>query len=154
MAYIFFYSSIALLLALFFIISLIKRPKVPNILIGLTTVGYSLISDILFGDQLKLFYYINPLASTLYMVISAVVIYPILNVLYTMFLPCRGKKALTYTIAWIAALLLFEYGSVAAKTIVFTGWKPVPWSFVTYIVAYLWIYYFYRYLTKRVPEKN
>ncbi len=149
MAYIFFYSSIVVVYVLFFICCIFKKPLLSNIIIGLTTIGYSLINDILLGDQLKLFHYINPEISTLYMVISAALIYPLLNITYTLFLPTKGKKVLIYTSLWIAAMLLFEYLSIIAKTIVFTGWQPVPWSFVLYVVTYVWIYFFYKLLIKK-----
>jgi len=153
MAYIFFYSSIAVLLITFLICCNFRKLKLPNIIIGLTTVGYSLISDILLGDQFKLFYYINPQVSTLYMILSAVLIYAVLNIAYTMFLPKKHKNALIYTVGWIVALLLFEYASLLTKALIFTGWKPFPWSIVTYIVAYVWIYFFYSFLTKKIPAK-
>jgi len=70
-----------------------------------------------------------------------------------MFLPKKHKNALVYTAGWIVALLLFEYASLLTKTIVFTGWKPFPWSIVTYIVAYAWIYFFYRFLANKIPAK-
>ncbi len=149
MAYIFFYSSFIILVVLFIICSTLRKPTLSNIVIGLTTVGYSLINDVLFGDQLELFHYINLEVSTIYMVLSAVMIYPILNILYTMFLPTKGKNILIYTFCWIVVMLFFEYASVITKTIIFTGWQPLPWSIVLYIVTYLWIYYFYTFLTKK-----
>lgn len=149
MAYVFFYLSAAVLLIIFLICCKFNKPKLPNIIIGLTTVGYSLIFDILFGDQLKLFYYINLQVSTSYMILSAVLIYSFLNVVYTMFLPKNNTNVLVYTSGWIIALLFFEYASLLTKTIVFTGWKPFPWSIVIYIVEYIWIYFFYRFLTKK-----
>ena len=149
MEYIFFYLSIIAILIIFFICNAIRRMTLPSFIIGLTSVGYSLISDLLFGDQLKLFYYIGEKISILYMMLSALFIYSILNIIYTMFLPRNEKKVLIYTVCWIVALCIFEYASIITKTIVFTGWKPIPWSLVTYIAAYLWIYFFYRLLSKR-----
>ncbi|MBC7765597.1 MAG: hypothetical protein H7Y41_03845 [Hyphomonadaceae bacterium] len=151
MATTFFYLSIIAMLILFIICYKFRKPTLASIVIGLTTVGYSLISDIILGDQLKLFYYISPQQSTFYMVLSALLIYSILNILYTMFLPQKGKHALVYTFCWIVVLLLFEYTTIVTKTIVFTGWAPFPWSLVTYIVAYAWIYCLHRYLAKKMP---
>lgn len=154
MEYLFFYSSVVVVLIIFVICCIIRNPKLSNILIGLITIGYSLVSDIILGDQLKLFYYISPQASTLYMILSAVFIYSLLNIVYTMFLPGKGKKAFIYTLCWTIALLLFEYVSIVTKSIVFTGWRPIPWSLVIYLVAYLWIYFFYRYLNRKIPDKE
>ena len=153
MEYIFFYLSIFAVLIAFFNFNLVRRVKLPSIIIGLATVGYSLTSDLLFGDRLKLFYYINGKASITYMILSAIFIYAFLNMLYTMFLPEKQKAVLIYTACWIVFMCAFEYATLVTRTIVFTGWKPVPWSLVTYIVAYLWIYFFYRFLSKNYLKK-
>jgi purine-cytosine permease-like protein len=149
MEYNFFYISIAIVIILFLVSVRIKGLALPSVIIGITTVGYSLINDILFGDYLKLFYYINTKELPLYAILAAIFLYPLLNIIYTLFLPKHIKAVLIYTFFWIISLIIFEYCSLLTKTIVFTGWKPVPWSGVTYIVAYLWIYFFYRYLSKR-----
>jgi hypothetical protein len=127
----------------------IRKLRLSNIIIGITTIGYSLTNDILFGDYFKLFYYISPQESTIYMILAAVFIYPLLNILYTMFLPKNRNYGFVYTLGWILGMLIFEYFTVAVNTIVFTGWKPIPWSIVLYIVAYLWIYNFYKYLVNK-----
>ena len=149
MEYIFFYSSVVAMIILFLFYLSTRRLKLPYIIIGITTVGFSLINDILLGDYFNLFYYISPQKSNLYIVLAAVFIYPIVNIAYTMFLPKTSKYTLVYTIFWIIGMLIFEYFSVLSKAIVFTGWRPIPWSIVLYIIAYLWIYYFYKYLIKK-----
>jgi len=85
---------------------------------------------------------------------SAILLYPSLNIMYTMFLPKDKKAVLGYTIAWMAAMMIFEYFSVMFGTVVFTGWTPFPWSVVTYVVTYLWVYLTYRYLSKRDLREN
>ena len=147
MEYKFFYGSIGALVILFLISIKFKRLTLPCIIIGITTVGYSLINDTFFGSYLKLFYYINTKEQPLYAVLAAIFIYPLLNMIYILFLP--KSKVLMYTGMWIIALLIFEYCTILTKTIVFTGWRPIPWSVVTYIVAYSSIYFFYKYLSKK-----
>lgn len=151
MSHIFFYASIVVLLILFLFVCTFKSPKLPNVIIGLTAVGYSLIIDIILGDQLKLYYYIDPQLSTMYIVVSAVFVYPILNIIYTLFLPKKFKSLIIYTFCWITSLLVFEYACVKAKTIVFTGWQALPWSIIIYLVTYIWIYYFYIFLIRKCP---
>ena len=153
MEYKFFYGSIVALAVLFFISIRIKRLTLPCIIIGITTIGYSLVNDIFFGSYLKLFYYISIKELPLYAVLAAIFIYPLLNIIYVLFLPKNNKKVLLYTFIWIIALLLFEYSTILTKTIVFTGWRPIPWSIVTYIVAYLWVYFFYKYLSKKFMNR-
>jgi hypothetical protein len=149
MEYIFFYVSMFIAIILFFFCTHFKKPSLPIIIIGLTSIGYSFISDLTIGDRLKLFYYITPQKFTLYIILAGVFIYPFCNMIYTMFLPER--KPLIYTIFWIIGMLLFEYLSVIAKTVVFTGWKMFPWSIILYMVSYLWIYSFYKYLLNKIP---
>jgi len=120
-------------------------------IVGIMTVAYSMVYETVLGGYFRLYYYLNPQDSLIYIVLSAILLYPALNIIYTMFLPKKKKAVLGYSVAWIAAMLIFEYFSVKLQTIVFTGWKPVPWSLVTYIVTYLWIYLIYQYLSKKRP---
>ncbi|MCX7921700.1 MAG: hypothetical protein N3B21_06765 [Clostridia bacterium] len=152
MEYTAFFVSIAVVWVLFFISIYLRPLRLSNIIIGVTTVGYSLIFDIILGDTLKLYYYINPQVSTIYIVLSAVILYPLTNIVYTLFLPTGRRAVLAYTALWIAGMLIFEYITLLTRTIVFTGWRPVPWSFVTYVITYIWIYFFYRYLEGKVTK--
>lgn len=149
MEYVFFYSSIIIIFFLFFYCLHLRKPSLPSIVIGLTTIGYSFVIDLIFGDSLKLYYYITPAKSTIYMILAALFIYPFLNLLYTMFLP--KAMHLRYTVLWIIGLLIFEYSTLLTKTIVFTGWKMFPWSVVLYITSYSLIYSFYIYLLNKFP---
>jgi hypothetical protein len=153
MAYTIFYISI-IIVWIVFLTSIPFRPlRLSNFIIGITSVAYSLVYEITFGDRLKLYYYINPENSILYMLIAGIFIYPLLNIIYTLFLPFKMKSILIYTFIWIVIMLIFEYINLISKTIVFTGWKPIPWSIVTYIVTYTWVLFFYKYLSKRTPPE-
>jgi hypothetical protein len=149
MRYIIFYITILISGIGFLFTCHYRQPNLRHLIIGLTSVGYSLLYEILFGIWAKLYYYLDISNSALYLAISSILIYPILNMIYVLFLP--HQKVLLYTIFWIIGMLLFEYFSLLVRIIIFTGWQPVPWSLVTYMVTYLWIYYFYRYLEKRIP---
>ncbi|HAA43571.1 MAG TPA: hypothetical protein DCE02_06180 [Ruminiclostridium sp.] len=76
-------------------------------------------------------------------------LYPALNVIYVLFLPKEIKKAFVYTVFWMATMIIFEYVSLLTKTIVFTGWKPMPWSLITYIGTYLWVYTLYKFMERK-----
>jgi hypothetical protein len=154
MAYTFFYISLAAVLLLFAISLYFKQIKLSNIIIGITAIAYSLIYEVSLGHIMGLYYYITPGQSMKYILISAILIYAPLNIIYTLFLPEGRKRVLIYTSLWIVAMLLFEYLSVAVRTVVFTGWRPVPWSLVTYIVTYCWIIYFFRLLEGKVVKKT
>jgi len=149
MGYVFFYLSlfgvlISLIICLYF-----KPLDFRKAVIGIMTVAYSMIYETVLSGYLSLYYYLNPRDSVIYIVMSAILLYPSLNIMYTMFLPKDKKAVLGYTIAWMAAMMIFEYFSVMFGTVVFTGWTPFPWSVVTYVVTYLWVYLTYRYLSKK-----
>jgi len=146
MAHIFFFITLVLVW-IFLIISIYLRPlRLSNIIIGIAAIAYSLVFDTLLGTAVGLYHYISPRESALYTVLAAVFIYAPLDIVYTLFFPNTGKAKPVYTGLWIAAMLLFEYASVKTGTVVFTGWRPIPWSFLTYIVTYGWINLLYRYL--------
>ncbi len=144
----FFYTSVVVVWILFAICAYFKPLKVENIIIGIASVAFSLIVDITLGDYFGLYYYIKPQTSTIYMVGSAIFIYPLINIIYTLFLPESLNRLFIYTAIWIGTMLVFEYLSVYFRTIVFTGWRPVPWSLIIYIATYLWINIFYKFLSR------
>jgi len=150
MEYGFFYGSIIILWIIFIICIHFKPATLANTIIGITTVAYSLLYETLLGEYFKLYYYIEPQKSILYIILAGLLIYPVLNIIYTMFLPAKIKPILVYTSLWTIAMLVFEYASILTKTVVFTGWQMFPWSLITYILTYLWIYLFYSYLEKRI----
>ncbi len=149
MNYLVFYLSIAVIMIVFAVIIKIKGFAINGLIIGLTTVGYSLVFDNILGCELDLFHYINNDVSNLYMVLGAVFLYPLLNILYITYLPENRRKILLYTLVWIVFMMLFEYVTILSKTIVLTGWIIFPWSIVTYIVTYSWIYILNRYVSKK-----
>lgn len=154
MAYTFFYVSVVITIVGFLVIAKVKPLRLGNVMIGIASVGYSIAFDVIFGDYFGLYYYIAPPVSPLYMVLSAILVYSLMNITYTLFLPRGTKLVLIYTLVWIVGMLVFEYASIKIKTVVFTGWRPVPWSPITYVVTYAWINYLYRYAERRGGNKR
>jgi hypothetical protein len=111
--------------------------------------GYSLLYETVFGELMKLYHYITPEKSLKYIILSALLIYPIIEVIYTLFLPEKPKAALIYTTAWTVFMLAFEVASFYTGTVVLTGWRVIPWSIVTYAVTFGWINLLFRYMKKR-----
>ena len=148
MEHTFFWISAAVSVLLLAITALLKGTNLPIWITGIATIAYSMVYDITFGDRLGLYYYITPEESTLYILLGALFIYTPLNIVYVVFLPESLRKILIYTAIWIAAMILFEYANLLTRSIVFTGWRPIPWSIVTYAVTYTWIILFYKYLQR------
>ncbi len=146
MSYLVFYISLFAIWVIFGIISRFKPVKFDALLIGIATIGYSMGYDTILGDVMGLYHYINPAVSNLYMTISAFLLYPLLNMIYVLYLPKRSSKRIGYTLLWIIAMFVFELITVLSQTIVFTGWRPLPWSIVTYIATYAFIILFNNYI--------
>jgi hypothetical protein len=118
-------------------------------MIAITAIGYSLLYETTLGEYLELYHYINPEHSLFYIILSAVLIYPIIEVIYTIFLPEKAYSAIIYTTVWLVLMLALELISIYTKTIVLTGWKVIPWSIITYIITFSWINLLFRYMKKR-----
>lgn len=149
MQYIFFYASIAAVWVLLLAGSRFRPLRPRHILVGAASACYSFLFDCFFGEYLKLYYYISPGRSFGYILLSALLLYPEIDMLYLLFLPGKIKAVPVYTALWIAALVLFELGSLSAHTVVFTGWRLFPWSILTYIFSFLWLNCLYRYLENK-----
>ena len=149
MAIAFFYGSIAAIWVALFICAVKKPLSFKHIMVAIAIMGYSLLYETSLGEYTGLYYYINPENSLFYIIMSAVLLYPIIEVIYTMFLPEKAYPAIMYTIAWIVLMLAFELASLYTRTVVLTGWRVIPWSIITYIVTFSWINLLFRYLKKR-----
>lgn len=148
MALTFFYGSIAAVWTTFLLCTLRKTITFKNIIIAITAMGYSLLFETILGEYNRLYYYINPSDSLFYIIVSAVLVYPVIEVIYTMFLPEKTNSAIIYTIIWIIFMLAFELLSLYTRTIVLTGWRVIPWSIITYIFTFGWINLLFRYIKK------
>lgn len=149
MAYIFFYASILIMWILLLICVRFRTPDTAHTIIAIVTAAVSIVYDMTFGEYMGLYYYIHPQVSVIHTMIAALLIYPPANVIYTLFLPRNAHAAAMYTILWIGGMLVFEYASVLAGTVVFTGWDPFPWSPLTYVGTYLWVYFLFKYVKNR-----
>lgn len=149
MQFVFFYLSIAAILIVLGIVSFYKPLDFRCFVIAITTTACSLVYETILGEYYGLYYYINEKDSIIYIVLSGILLYPALNVIYVLFLPKEIKKAFVYTVFWMATMIIFEYVSLLTKTIVFTGWKPMPWSLITYIGTYLWVYTLYKFMERK-----
>lgn len=154
MAYAYFYGYMVLIWVVLLISIRYRQLNSKHVYVGIATIAYSLTYEIILGDWLGLYHYLDKTNSPLYIVLAGILIYPLLNILYVLFLPINTKNLLPYTGAWITVMLLFEYITVIQKIIVMTGWKPIPWSIATYVFTYLWINMLYRYLENRPTCKK
>lgn len=153
MQYTFFYISIPIVISTFIICVQKKKLGLQNIFVGIVTIAYSMIYEVLFGEYLGLYYYISPKLSVFFIILSATLIYPFLNMIYTLFLPKRFMSILLYTIFWILFMFAFELISLHFKTIVLTGWSIFPWSLVTYIFTYSLINFVLNYVKRKTNSR-
>lgn len=149
MAVTFFYSSIIAAWIVFLFCSLKKPITFKNVMVAIAAMGYSLLFETTLGEYIGLYHYINPSNSLFYIIVAAVLLYPVIEVIYTMFLPEKAKPAMVYTFIWILLMLAFELLSLYTRTVVLTGWRVIPWSIATYVFTFGWINLLFRYLKKR-----
>jgi hypothetical protein len=151
MSYALVFISIAVIWLFLFFIAGRKNIGVPHMITAILSAVFSLSFDSILGEHFGLYHYINSNVSIPYMVISGILIYPPLNLFYLLFLPEGGYgRILPYVTVWIVVMLIYEAVSIATGTVVFTGWRPIPWSIVTYITAYAWMTLLFLYLEKRL----
>ncbi len=136
MEYTFFYMSIIITWIVFLVIIKLRPPRLSHLIIGIASVGYSAIYDMVLGGHYKLYHYISTDVSLLYTAIASLLVYPPLYILYVLLLPTRKLWKLVYTIGWTIALLIYEFITLYFKTVVLTGWRVFPWSVVTYIATF------------------
>ncbi len=152
-AYTFFYTIIVVILIILIISLYLHRKQLEAaILTGVIYIGYTMLFDVFFGETLKLYHYINPELSSLYILISAVFLYPPTIIIFLLFLPKKNVNIVLYTVSWIAVLLLFEKISFMTHTVVLTGWKYFPWSPFTYIVTLSLSILVYKLLHRRLKK--
>ncbi len=149
MAVTFIYGSIAGVWIVLMISAFIRPVTFKSIMVGITGVGYSLLFECVLGEQYGLYYYVRPEVSLFYIIITAVFLYPILEIIYTLFLPNKFRPALIYTFLWIILMLVFELISMYTKSVILTGWKVMPWSIITYIATFGWVNLLFRYIKRR-----
>lgn len=147
----FFYGSITVLLAVFFTCVRRKRLGIRHMIIMMGYSLYNLIFELVFGEIFDLYYYMEKACSLVYIIVASVFLYPLIAVLYVLYLP-TGTGIFSYTLYFITGVLLLELIALYTRTIVFTGWKVIPWSVVTYIISFGLIYAFNRLLIRTLPD--
>lgn len=147
----FYYGSILITwIVLFF--ALKKRTfKLRHLFLWITYSLYSLTYEMLFGVILHLYYYITPETSAAYIIVASLLLYPVMIILYSLFLP--RKKVLWYTMGWILLFQMLELLSIYTRTVVLIGWEIIPWSPVTYLLTYLFVYWFDGILQKKIKDE-
>lgn len=147
----FFYGSITVLLAVFFTCVRRKRLGIRHMIIMMGYSLYNLIFELVFGEIFDLYYYMEKACSLVYIIVASVFLYPLIAVLYVLYLP-TGTGIFSYTLYFITGVLLLELIALYTRAIVFTGWKVIPWSVVTYIISFGLIYAFNRLLIRTLPD--
>ncbi|HWQ29635.1 MAG TPA: hypothetical protein VN549_01490 [Negativicutes bacterium] len=149
MAVLFFYISAAAVWAALLVVTIKRPPALRHLMVAIAAIGYSLLFETSLGEYAGLYYYIDKENSLFYIILAAVLLYPVIDVIYTLFLPERAYPAIIYTAVWTACMLVFELTSFYTRTVVLTGWRVFPWSIITYIITFAWINLLFRSLKKR-----
>jgi len=147
----FFYGLIVATMAIFVIVSGKKQFNMRHVFLMISYSLYNLVFELIFGEILDMYYYIDKAHSLIYIIIASVFLYPLLAVLYIFFLPGKAKN-IWYTAGSIILMLILELVSLQAGTIVLTGWRVIPWSVVTYIVSFYMLNIYNNFLLRVLPD--
>lgn len=148
---IFFYGIIIISWIVFLLVIRERRLKMRYLFLWAAYSLFSLTYEVLFGEILNLYYYISPEKSLLYILLASYFLYPLIAVVYAIYLP-EIKRSLLYTCGWIVFVLLLELGSIYTKTIVLTGWRIIPWSIITYVLTFWLIKLFDNLMKVYLPD--
>lgn len=147
-----FYYGVLLVVWIVFLFAIRVRPlKLRHLFLWISYSLYTLSLEIILGIFLHLYYYSSQEESLFYVLISSLLLYPVMVVLYSLYLP--PKKVLWYTVGWILVLQVLEVITINTGTIVLTGWKIIPWSPVTYSITYLFVYLLDGFLKKNIRDE-
>ena len=82
------------------------------------------------------------------------IVFPSLAITFLKFSP-RSKYAVAFYVTfWTFALTLFEmFVIVPYKISVYPKWRIIPWSPITYLLAFTLIFAYHKFLEKRLAEK-
>lgn len=152
MAKSFFYCSTLILWVVLITVARTRPLKLYHLFLWLIYSLYSLCFEAFFGEVLKLYYYIAPNESILYILLGSLFLYPLTAVLYVLLYP--KKMVLWYTVGWIALLQGLEIASIYTRTIVLTGWRIIPWSPLVYLLTFLFICLLNKALKKVVKDQR
>jgi len=85
---------------------------------------------------------------------SGILVFPSLAISFLKFAP-KSKYAVALYIAFCAfALTIFEIIIVVPfKISLYHGWEIIPWSPITYLLAFTLIYIYHQYLEKRMARR-
>jgi len=88
----FFYGLIVATMAIFVISSGKQRFNMRHVFLMISYSLYNLVFELIFGEILDMYYYIDKAHSLIYIIIASVFLYPLLAVLYIFFLPGKAKN--------------------------------------------------------------
>jgi len=153
-----FYIPYWTMVAVFIVIALvaISIHKITFIdsLVIVMVIALSMGSDMLLCKQFHMYYIVSIDYRGWYSFWSGILVFPSLAITFLKFVPRSNYAVAFYVTLWTFALTLFEIFIVVPYRIsVYPKWQIIPWSPITYLVAFTVIYFYHKFLEKRIAIK-
>lgn len=155
MFYIPYWTMVLVFLSLEIFAILIHKITFVDILVIVMVIALSLASDMLICKQFMFYHIVSKQYTGWYSFWSGILVYPSIAVTFLKFAP-RSKIAVAfYIIFCTSALTLFEiFIVVPYKISIYMKWDILPWSPISYLLAFTAIYLYHLYLEKRITTKR
>jgi len=124
-------------------------------LVIVMVIALSLGSDMLLCKQFQMYHIVSVDYKGWYSFWSGLLVYPSLAITFIKFAPKSNYAVAFYVTFWSLALTLFEiFIVVPYKISVYAKWQIIPWSPITYFVAFTLIYTYHKFLEQRMLQNE
>ena len=151
-----FYVPFWIMAAGFIVMALItisiRKMTLIDILVILSVIALTLASNML-STQFSMYTVVSKQYAGWYSFWTAIIVYPSLAMTFTKFAPRSKYGLILYVGFWVIILTIFELLIVPFKIGIYEKWRTIPWSPIVYLLVFILIYAWHKYLEKRIIVK-
>jgi hypothetical protein len=152
--YVPYWTMVAVFMVMALVAISIHKLTFVDSLVIVMVIALSMGSDMLLCKQFQMYYIVSIDYRGWYSFWSSIMVFPSLAITFIKFAPRSNFAVAFYVIFWTLALTLFEMFIVVPYRIsVYPKWQIIPWSPITYLVAFTVIYAYHKFLEKRIVAK-
>ena len=154
MFYIPYWTMVAVFMVMAAVAISIRKITFIDCLVIVMVIALSMGSDMLLCKQFSMYYIVSVENRGWYSFWSCLLVFPSLAITFLKFAPRSNYAVAFYVAFWAFALTLFEiFIVVPYKISLYPNWKIIPWSPIVYLVAFIIIYAYHKFLEKRITTK-
>ena len=131
----------------------IRKLTLIDILVIVTVIALTLASNML-STQFSMYTIVSKEYAGWYSFWSALIVYPSLAITFTKFAPRSKYGVMLYTGSFVIILTVFELLIFPFKIGIYEKWKTIPYSPIVYLLVFVLIYAWHKYLEKRIIVKR